>query len=62
MRAHDLLQADDIGADGTYGVAQFGQNETAVESRESFMNVDRLNFFRKMPGLLGHTLLPASLS
>jgi len=41
MRAHDLLQADDIGADGTYGVAQFGQNETAVKSRESFMNVDR---------------------
>lgn len=41
MCSQDLLQKDDIGVRGTYGVTQLMQDEAAVEKGEPLMGVHR---------------------
>lgn len=40
MRAHHLLEANNVGADAAYRVAEFGQNEASVKRRKAFMGVN----------------------
>ncbi|ESA88791.1 hypothetical protein HMPREF1620_03915 [Escherichia coli 909945-2] len=54
VRAHHFLQANNIGADGTHGIAKFRQNEASVKRGKAFVNIDGEHLERKLLCLIGH--------